>query len=92
MMRPSASTATSVTALVWSSPTATLSPIERHVLAAGGVALLLVAAWYAAALWWIRRSEARPAAVAAPRAPRAPRLLKYKSVEGEGAAPEGFEL
>ena len=50
------------------------------------------ATWYAAALWWIRRSEARPAAVAAPRAPRAPRLLKYKSVEGEGAAPEGFEL
>ena len=75
-----------------SSPTATLSPIERHVVTAGGVALLLVAAWYAAALWWIRRSEARPAAVAAPRAPRAPRLLKYKSVEVEGAAPEGFEL
>ena len=31
-------------------------------------------------------------AAPATRAPGAPRLLKYKSVEGEGAAPEGFEL
>ena len=79
-------------------PYPALSSIERHVLTAGGVALLLVAAWYAAALWWIRRSEARLVArraLPAPRAPRAPRQLKYKTVEDEGAAdaaPEGFEL